>query len=396
MKKNNKWLMFLILLISAITVGVSQLKIAAVMQDVAAALGVSTTQAALLMSVFTIAGIVLAIPGAAIQDKMGPKNLLLLLMACLAAGNVLGAVSGSFAVVVVSRIIEGISYAMIIMVGVTMINTWFADGGASTATGIFNTFAAVANFIAMNASIPIMKTMGLKSLWWVGAGLSALCLVLVAMFIQAPRAASEGGDNSKATIGEAMANLRVDVLSLAMFCIAFVLFGFITCYPQLFQGYYGLTAETANFYSSLNGLFGIPFCILCGVLVEKTGKPFVIAIIGAVGTALLCYTMPYLGPSTYIVHVLVSAICPGGLVMTSIFCLAPMLSKRPALIGYSMSIINMLYYIGVFASTPVIVGAASSSWKSASLIMTAAAAGAVVLLFVVASMGTKEASSTVK
>ena len=49
MKKNNKWLMFLILLISAITVGVSQLKIAAVMQDVAAALGVSTTQAALLM-----------------------------------------------------------------------------------------------------------------------------------------------------------------------------------------------------------------------------------------------------------------------------------------------------------------------------------------------------------
>ena len=78
MKKNNKWLMFLILLISAITVGVSQLKIAAVMQDVAAALGVSTTQAALLMSVFTIAGIVLAIPGAAIQDKMGPKNLLLL------------------------------------------------------------------------------------------------------------------------------------------------------------------------------------------------------------------------------------------------------------------------------------------------------------------------------
>lgn len=292
MKKNNKWLMFLILLISAITVGVSQLKIAAVMQDVAAALGVSTTQAALLMSVFTIAGIVLAIPGAAIQDKMGPKNLLLLLMACLAAGNVLGAVSGSFAVVVVSRIIEGISYAMIIMVGVTMINTWFADGGASTATGIFNTFAAVANFIAMNASIPIMKTMGLKSLWWVVAGLSALCLVLVAMFIQAPRAASEGGNNSKATIGEAMANLRVDVLSLAMFCIAFVLFGFITCYPQLFQGYYGLTAETANFYSSLNGLFGIPFCILCGVLVEKTGKPFVIAIIGAVGTALLCYTMP--------------------------------------------------------------------------------------------------------
>ena len=66
--------MFLILLISAITVGVSQLKIAAVMQDVAAALGVSTTQAALLMSVFTIAGIVLAIPGAASRIRWGPRT----------------------------------------------------------------------------------------------------------------------------------------------------------------------------------------------------------------------------------------------------------------------------------------------------------------------------------
>ena len=61
-----------------------------------------------------------------------------------------------------------------------------------------------------------------------------------------------------------------------------------------------------------------------------------------------------------------------------------------------MSIINMLYDIGVFASTPVIVGAASSSWKSASLIMTVAAAGSVILLFVVATMGYKESSEDIK
>lgn len=390
MKNSKKWMMFLILLVSAVTVSISQLKIAAVMQEVTAVLGVSATQAALLTSVFTVAGIVLAIPGAAIQERLGPKKLLLLLMACLTAGNVLGALTDSFAVMAASRVIEGISYAMIIMVGVTMINVWFAEGGASTATGIFNTFAAVANFLAMNASIPIVKTLGLKGLWWVVAGLSALCLVLILACIQVSGSGESGGEEGRATVGEAVANLRIDVLALAQFCIAFVLFGFITCYPQLFQGYYGLSPQTANFYSSLNGLFGIPFCILCGVLVERTGKPFAIALAGAAGTALLCVTMPYLGPSTYVVHVLVSAVCPGGLVMTSIFCLAPMLSKRPALIGYSMSIINMLYYIGVFASTPVITGAAAVSWKAASLIMAAAAIGAIVLLAAAAAMGGRE------
>lgn len=393
MKNGKKWFMFLILLASAVTVSISQLKIAAVMQEVTAVLGVSATQAALLTSVFTVAGIVLAIPGAAIQERLGPKKLLLALMVCLTAGNVIGALTDSFAVMAVSRMIEGVSYAMIIMVGVTMINVWFADGGASTATGIFNTFAAVANFLAMNASIPIVKALGLKGLWWTVAGLSALCLVLVLTCIQLPERQERGDTETKVTVREALSNLRIDVLALAQCCIAFVLFGFITCYPQLFQGYYGLSPETANFYSSLNGLFGIPFCILCGVLVERTGKPFVIAVAGAVGTALLCITMPYLGPSTYIVHVLVSAVCPGGLVMTSIFCLAPMLSKRPALIGYSTSIINMLYYIGVFASTPVITGAAAVSWKGASLIMAAVSVGAVVLLAAAAAMGGREKNS---
>lgn len=179
MKTQNKWFMFIILLISSITVGLSQLKIAAVLGSVAESLGVSVSQAALLMSLFTVAGIVLAVPGAAIMAKTGSKNLLLALMASLVLGNVMGVLANSFNVMMISRVIEGISYAMIIMVGIDMISVWFADGGAGTATGIFNTFAAAANFIAMNASIPIMHAMGLKALWWTIAAVAAVCFILV-------------------------------------------------------------------------------------------------------------------------------------------------------------------------------------------------------------------------
>lgn len=371
-----KWLMFLILMFSSISVGISQLKIVAVMEAIAKNMAVSTTGAAWLMSVFTVAGIALAIPGAAIMKKTGPKNLLLGLMACLVAGNILGAISGSFVVMLISRVIEGISYAMIIMVGIEFINVWFNDGGAGIATGFFNTFAAIANFVAMNASIPITNAFGLKSLWWSVAIVSAICFVLVLIFIkESPQnIANQPGvlADVSPTIGEALKNAPLLLMCLLQFCVAFVLFGFITCYPQIFN-YYGLSPETANFYSSLNGLFGIPVCIICGLLVEKTGKPFLLAIIGAIGCIGLCFSIPYLGPSTYIIHVIISAICPGGLVMTSVFCIVPQLAKRPALIGYSMSFVNLLYFIGVFCCTPLILGIAGGAggWKSASLLMTA-------------------------
>lgn len=371
----NKWGMFIILLFSAITVGLSQLKISAVLGNVAEMLNVDMTKAALLMSLFTVAGIVLSIPGAAVMARTGSKRMLLLLMACLIIGNVLGGLTNSFAVMMFSRIIEGISYAMIITVGIDLINKWFSGAQVGTATGIFNTFAAVANFVAMNGSLMVIKATGnLKSLWWTVAMISVVCFLLVLFFIKVPDTGTEDGTEKKhVSVGEAFRNPALIVTCISMFCLAFVLFGFITCYPQIFT-YYGIPKTTANFYSSLNGLFGIPACILCGIIVGKSGKPFTVATIGAIGCILLCLAIPHLGSATYIIHVIASAIFPGGLVMTSMFIFTPQLAKKPELIGLSMGLLNTFYYIGVFASTPVITALTknNTTWMSASILMTAA------------------------
>ncbi|KAB4815684.1 MFS transporter, partial [Bacteroides thetaiotaomicron] len=278
----NKWLMFFILLISAITVSLSQLKISPVMGDVAAMLSVDANQASLLMSLFTVAGIFLSIPGAAVLAKTGSKNMLLILMGTLVLGNVLGAVTNSFAVVMISRIIEGLSYALIITVGIDMINTWFTGATVGTATGIFNTFAAAANFIGMNASVALYKGTGnLKTLWWANAILAAVCFVLVLLVFQTPKAEAAGGVPEKgATVGEAVKNPALLVTCLSMFCLAFVLFGFITCIASLFQAY-GIDQQSSAFYASLNGLIGIPTCIISGIVIGKSGKPFIVAILGA-------------------------------------------------------------------------------------------------------------------
>lgn len=391
---SRKWMMFLILLISAITVSLSQLKISPVMGEVAAMLNVDGTQAALLMSLFTVAGIILSIPGAAVMAKTGNKNMLLILMGTLVIGNVLGAVSNSFAVVMVSRIIEGISYALIITVGVDLINNWFSGATVGTATGIFNTFAAAANFIGMNASVAIYKaTNNLKLLWWIIAALAAVCFVLVFLFVKVPeRSAAEcGGLGEKVSLGEAAANPALLVTCLSMLCLAFVLFGFITCNPSLFAAY-GIDQSTSAFYSSLNGLIGIPTCIISGIVIGKTGKPYLFAIVGAILCAIICFTMPHLGGSNAacIIYALATGIVPGGMIMTSMFIFTPQLAKRPQLIGLSMGLLNTLYYIGVFASTPVLTALAGentspANWTAPSLLMVGCCV--VVLVCSVLAMG---------
>ena len=390
--KKNPWFRFLILQCCAVTVSVSQLKVSAVMEQVAQGFSISMGAAAGLMSFFTVAGIVLAIPGAALMERMGAKRLLLLLMACLFAGNAVGAVAGAYPMLMAGRLLEGVAYAMIIMVGIDLINTWFPHGGAGTATGIFNTFAAVGNFITLNGALMVVKRWNVRMLWWIGAALAAVDLILVLAFIPAEKPIPDRSRNREndgntaasstgAMVREAFRDKRLMSLGAAQMLMAFILFGFITCYPLLFTGYYHLAPEKANFYSSLNGLFGIPACIVCGILAEKTGNPCRVAMAGAVGTVIAGFTMLILTPGTYVVHVLASAVFPGGLVMTSIFCMVPAIAKRKESVGYYMAVVNLLYYTGVFFATPVMVKLMEVSWPAAAGTVAVMAAASLAFLF---------------
>lgn len=408
--KKNPWFRFLILQCCAVTVSVSQLKVSAVMEQVAQGFSISMGAAAGLMSFFTVAGIVLAIPGAALMERMGAKRLLLLLMACLFAGNAVGAAAGSYPLLMAGRLLEGVAFAMIIMVGIDLINTWFPHGGAGTATGIFNTFAAVGNFITLNGALMVVKRWNVRTLWWIGAALAAVDFILVLAFIpdeeripaekripderhilaekpilDRSRNRENDGNASASSTGamvrEAFRDKRLMSLGAAQMLMAFILFGFITCYPLLFTGYYHLAPEKANFYSSLNGLFGIPACIVCGILAEKTGNPCRAAMAGAVGTVIAGFTMLILTPGTYVVHVLASAVFPGGLVMTSIFCMVPAIAKRKESVGYYMAVVNLLYYTGVFFATPVMVKLMEVSWPAAAGTVAVMAAASLVFLW---------------
>jgi len=350
--KTNKWLMFAVVYICSATVAVSQLKIPPIVPLIAASLNITVSRVGWLMALFTIAGIVLAIPGGSIMSKLGPKRLLIFLMGCVTIGNFLGAKANNFNLLLVSRSIEGIAFSMIMTVSIYIIQAIFSDGGAGLAVGIYNTFFPASSFLTLNTCRPIAAALGYSSLWVITGLLGCVCLILVGLMPAVPGTASETATGAMGFKLVAK-NGRIWLLAASMGVVAFMMLVCLSTYPFWFENLYRLDADTANFYASLNGLAGIPCSIFAGMLVDKTKKPYLLYILGLAGLVITALTFDLLGPKTYPIHPLFSSLC-GSVSMTTIFYLAPQLAVKPEYAGYCIAFVNQVYFMGDFASAPVI------------------------------------------
>lgn len=63
MNKNNRWFNFFILYLGGVLVSISQLKIVPIQNEIVQGMGFSFTSISWLMSIFTLSGIFLSIPG---------------------------------------------------------------------------------------------------------------------------------------------------------------------------------------------------------------------------------------------------------------------------------------------------------------------------------------------
>lgn len=365
----KKWWKFFLLYFGGVLVTLSQLKIVPVMDELSVLLNVSVSELTLLMSVFSLAGLLLAIPGGAVLSKFGGKKLALSIMFFLCVGNLLGAfaITSSFPLLLISRVIEGMAFSVIVMIGVVLINYWFPESETGLPIGIYGTFSAFGSMVAMNIFRPMMSMFGVTSLWYSCAVLSILGFLLFLFFIDAPQTITkEKGEKSSVLLGlkKSLENKGVVILSFAQGCMAFVLFTFLTIYPLIFMSYYSLSPEDSNFYTSLFGLFGIPFGAVAGFIIDKSGKPGLVTFLSFLLMTVATLWMAFLGgTASYIgqVFLLSTGI---SLASTCVYITVSRIVTDKSLLGYSMSFVSQMYYIGVFIGAPIVTRIAeSTNWQ---------------------------------
>lgn len=397
----HRGLMFFIMYCTAMCVSISQFKIVPLLGEIAQNAGITMAETSWLMSVFTIAGIVLAIPAGGLIAKFGPRKVFIAVVAAMICGNVIGAFSlGNYTLLLLSRVIEGCSFAFVSIAGIVFINMWFPDKNTGLFVGIFMTFASIASVIALNTALPIVLGLGLASAWWITAAISLIFEILfISIVKEAPAPTGESAEQPKASIAPILKNGRVLSMSMVALSVGFVLYFFLNNYPTVFTSVYGLEPANANFLGSMNGMFGIPFCIVGGFIVDRLGvkrTPWLM-VTSFVFLALACFAVASFSNNLLIVHTLLTAAFPG-LILTSYNFIVPTCVSSPIQIGYGIGLVNVFYNIGIFIGSPIVLYAVQGTgdWSIAGLVLGGATIVGMIFVFLYMALAKKSESSSAR
>jgi predicted MFS family arabinose efflux permease len=354
------WAIVFVVYLASVIAVLNQYKVPPLMGVLMQQFQVNATVGGFLMSVFALAGIILALPAAVILRRFGPRISGILGMSCIFFGCIVGALAASPFILITGRIIEGVGLSLISVIAPAVIAMYFKHDKIGLPMGIWATWYPVGSTIAYNISHPVTEAFGSwRGSWWFGGSLALIALVIYAIVVKKPPAGEHLPDNSRAGNFAAstsyLEGLRTPQIWLLGFSFLFMMIGslgFLTWAPTYFHDAFGFSQMTANSYASLGFLWSVPGGIIAGYLLTKTSKQNSILIACAV-LAALTYPFGFLMPQEFIVGYLTLVGFITGFTCALIFAMVPAVIENRALTGLGMGVIAMMQSVANLVATPL-------------------------------------------
>ena len=145
------------------------------------------------IAVFYILGIVIAFPAAAIVRRLGLRTVIIFSLACGIAGGLVGILSPSLAVFMVSRVIEGAGMGLMAVCGAAAIGPWFPDSKKGLPLSIWALWVSVPTIILPPVYSALADMTGSwASSWWFMIVVCAIALVLFIVLFDEPNFSWDG------------------------------------------------------------------------------------------------------------------------------------------------------------------------------------------------------------
>jgi DHA1 family inner membrane transport protein len=229
-----------ILTLSAFAIGTAEFVIAGLLPQVAGSLQVTEGQAGNLITAYALAIVV----GGPILTlwlaRFEKRKVLISLMALFIAGNLIGAITTSYGVLLISRVIAGLTQGPFYGIGAVVATKLVSDKLAGQAVGQMFAGLTLANVLGVPGGTWIGNAFGWNTTFLVISGLGLIATVAIAAFVPAqPR------DRSAPNIRGQLSAFRDHNLfaSLAITALGWV--GFMT-----FYGYIAPVAERIAGFSA--------------------------------------------------------------------------------------------------------------------------------------------------
>lgn len=257
------------------------------------AYGIGEATLGWLIGVFYLLGAVVAFPAASFIKRIGIRNTVVIALACAIVGGIIGCMSTTVAMLMVSRIIEGAGFGLMGVVGVAAISPWFPADKRGLPLGIWAAWVAIANAITPMIDTTIAQATGdFMSVWYVYVAFDLIVLVVFLAVYRTPSSpyvdeAEKAGD-TKFSYKEIFSNSAVWALAAAFF---FDEGAFIAC-----QGFFSTYATTqidapvwvGSLIVSLSAFGGALFAPLAGKISDKIGSRFKVLVVAMICGVIYC------------------------------------------------------------------------------------------------------------
>jgi MFS transporter, DHA1 family, inner membrane transport protein len=229
-----------ILTLSAFAIGTAEFVIAGVLPQVAGSLGITEGQAGNLITAYALA-IVLGGPILTLWlARFEKRRALIGLMALFIAGNLIGAVTTNYTLLLISRVIAGLTQGPFYGIGAVVTTRLVSDKLAGQAVGQMFAGLTLANVLGVPLGTWIGNALGWNMTFLVISALGLIATLAIAVFVPA-----QGRDGSAPDVCGQLSGFRDRnlIASLAITALGWV--GFMT-----FYGYIAPVAERVAGFSA--------------------------------------------------------------------------------------------------------------------------------------------------
>jgi predicted MFS family arabinose efflux permease len=366
-KKARLPLVVLLLAIGTFLMSTTEFVIAGLLPNMASDLGVSVSQAGLLITAFAI-GMIVGAPTISVATMRLPKRLTLILsLLIFAAGHIVAALSPAFEIVLIARVITALATGAFLSIAAVVATSAAGPANASRAMGVMMSGMGLAIVAGVPLGSFIGQAIGWRGIFWALAILAALAAVVIGKFAPAE-------DHQEAvTLRSQLGVLRKGKLWLVLATTALVSGGFLAAYSYISP----LLTERTGISEAAVPLLLVGFgigALLGTVVAGRTGDRKPLATYFAIGGGSAVVLLMLIPLSTFVVPTIVLVILLGftGMGVTAIATplavrfghSGPSLAAALTVSAFNVGIAAATWLAGVAldstlgATGPAIVGAA--------------------------------------
>jgi MFS family permease len=355
-KSRQAWIVAAATVLAGIALALVQNKVAPAMGTLQEAFNIDMATAGWLSSLFSLVGIVIAIPAAIILNKVGPKKGGIVALACAIGGSLIGVLTIDTTILMISRIVEGMGVGLISVIGPSIIAMWFPETKRGLPMSIWGAYQMGAQAIMFFLGGVLTTNFGWQGIWWFGLIACVVALAFYLVCVKSPRPEESFADveSTNVSIVDGMKSASSWLAALATMLFSLGCFGFVNWVATYWSETFNWSIDEANIWVGYFSIAAVFAAVIIGAILNKlkNRKLFGMAALVAYGLAGF-WGMSMVGPELLILFVIIYGFVDAGFPCV-LWTVTPQTVKKPELAGVALGVVSLGFNLGVLLGPPVI------------------------------------------